>query len=141
VKERHLHVALVDDDRVYQFTIEKMLKRLDQRVRFQWFKDGEEAIVFINKHAFDPDQLPDILILDINMPYMDGWQFLDVYEIALPALAKRIDIFMISSSADVRDQNRARQCTNVTEYLEKPITTDLLRQLLARYSLSDARLH
>lgn len=141
MKERPLHVALVDDDRVYQFTTERMLKRLDEHVHFQWFKDGEEAIVFINEHATDPNVLPDVLILDINMPYMDGWQFLDVFENALPVLSKHIDIFMISSSADERDKIRARQYTCVTDYFEKPITTDLLRELLARYNKSETGLH
>ena len=131
--ERPLLVALVDDDRVYQFTTERMLMRLDDEVQFQWFKDGEEALSFLNAHALESESLPDVLILDINMPIMDGWQFLDAYRSRKDVLAKHIDIYMISSSADERDQLRARSYSDVTDYLEKPITSDLLRSLLDRY--------
>lgn len=128
-----LLIALVDDDRVYQFTTERMLMRIGGDVRFKWFKDGEEALGYLESHAAEPDVLPDMLILDINMPFMDGWQFLDAFHTKKSSLSKKIDIYMISSSADERDQNRAKSYGDVTDYLEKPITTDLLKSLLDRY--------
>lgn len=129
-----LHIALVDDDRVYQFTTERMLSKIDESVRFQWFKDGEEALAYLRSNAKRADILPDLLILDINMPFMDGWQFLEAFRTTRDSMSKQIDIYMISSSADERDQSRAISNADVTDYLEKPITTDVLRSLLARYS-------
>ncbi|MCX6139935.1 MAG: response regulator [Candidatus Kapabacteria bacterium] len=134
-------VALVDDDRVYQFTTERMLLRLNDEVNFRWFKDGEEALGYLQDHAHETEALPDLLILDINMPFMDGWQFLDAYAAKKSTLAKHIDIFMISSSADERDQVRAHSYSDVTGYLEKPITSDLLRGLLDRYIGGNATKH
>lgn len=128
-----LLIGLVDDDRVYQFTTERMLLRIDADVRFMWFKDGEEALGFLLSHADEPSILPDMLLLDINMPFMDGWQFLDAFHANKSALCKTIEIFIISSSSDERDQAKAKNHRDVTDYLEKPITTDLLRSLLEGY--------
>ena len=125
-----LIVALVDDDRIYQFTTERMLQRLNVNVRFLWFKDGEEAISFMRDHAEEARVLPDILIVDINMPYLDGWQFLDALKVLRPTLAKGVDIYMVSSSNDDRDMERARTTEGVLDYVEKPITKEKLAVIL-----------
>ncbi len=125
-----LIVALVDDDRIYQFTTERLLKRLDVNVRFLWFKDGEEAIAFMKEHADEAGILPDILIVDINMPYLDGWQFLDAFKDLRPTMAKSVDIYMVSSSNDDRDMERARTTEGVLDYVEKPITKEKLAVII-----------
>ena len=127
-----LIVALVDDDRIYQFTTERILQRLDVDVRFLWFKDGEEAIAYMREHATEEEFLPDILIVDINMPYLDGWQFLDALKVLRPDMAKNVDIYMVSSSNDDRDMKRAKTTEGVLDYVEKPITKEKLAFILSR---------
>lgn len=124
-------VALVDDDRIYQFTTERMLQRLGVEIGFLWFKDGEEALQYIEDHASEAELLPDVLIVDINMPFMDGWQFLDAFQAVKPSLAKNIDIYMVSSSNDDRDVKRALTTEGVRDYVEKPITREKLSLILA----------
>lgn len=130
----HITVALVDDDRIYQFTTERLLQRLGIDIHFIWFRDGEEAIEYINKNKATADALPDILIVDINMPYMDGWQFLDEFKELKPQFAKPIDIYMVSSSIDDRDMLRARSIAEVRDYVEKPITREKLMVILSAIS-------
>ncbi len=127
---KQLTIALVDDDRIYQFTTERMLQRLDADIRFLWFKDGEEALGYLQDHALDDQALPDILIVDINMPFLDGWQFLDAFRSLRPDLAKPVDIYMVSSSTDDRDMQRARSTEGVRDYVEKPITREKLAVIL-----------
>ncbi|MBI2793428.1 MAG: response regulator [Ignavibacteria bacterium] len=127
-------VALVDDDRIYQFTTERLLQRLGIDISFLWFKDGEEALEYIEKHKLDANALPDILIVDINMPFMDGWQFLDAFKELKPLSAKPIDIYMVSSSIDDRDMRRARSIAEVRDYVEKPITREKLLVILSAIS-------
>lgn len=124
-------VALVDDDRIYQFTTERMLQRLGVEIGFMWFKDGEEALQYIEDNATTAEALPDVLIVDINMPFMDGWQFLDAFQAVRPSLAKHIDIYMVSSSNDDRDVKRALKTEGVRDYVEKPITREKLSLILA----------
>lgn len=128
-------VALVDDDRIYQFTTERMLHRLNNNIVFLWFKNGVEAMDYIRSHAHNAAELPKILILDINMPLMNGWEFLDEYNQLLDTLVSPIAIYMMSSSIDDRDMKRALSYEYVSDYIEKPITTELLRTLLHRSSL------
>jgi len=129
-----IRVALVDDDRIYQFTTERLLKKLISDIDFIWFKDGEEALAYIGLHRDHAELLPDILIVDINMPYMDGWQFLDAFKELKSRVAKAINIFMVSSSNDDRDMRRARSIAEVQDYVEKPITREKLLLILSAMS-------
>jgi CheY-like chemotaxis protein len=78
--------------------------------------------------------LPDMILLDINMPLMDGWEFLKAYDQIKDRLGKAIKIYVVSSSIDERDVSRARSINHVVDYVEKPVTTDRLRELLLRYA-------
>ena len=64
------------------------------------------------------------------MPYLDGWQFLDALKVLRPTLAKGVDIYMVSSSNDDRDMERARTTEGVLDYVEKPITKEKLAVIL-----------
>jgi len=123
-------VALVDDDQIYQFTASKTLE-LTKRVRsIQTFLMAEDAINYLKIHATEMDSLPDFLFLDINMPVKDGWTFLEDFEKISNQLAKPVTIYMVSSSIDPRDLQRADQNPRIKEYVTKPITLDKFSQLV-----------
>lgn len=124
-------VALVDDDRIYQFTASKTLQ-LTKRVRsIQTFLMVEEAINYLRQHAHQLELLPDYLFLDINMPIKDGWTFLEEFERIAGTLAKSVVIYMVSSSIDPRDIQRAETNRFIKEYITKPITIDKFYELIA----------
>ena len=77
------------------------------------------------------EALPDIIFLDINMPFMDGWQFLEEYTKIKPTLSKQIVIYVVSSSISEYDIERARNNSNVSDYFVKPITVDTYKTLIA----------
>ena len=99
-------------------------------MRFLWFKDGEEALAYMDDNVERAEHLPDILIVDINMPFLDGWQFLEAFNALRERMAKPIDIYMVSSSNDDRDMQRARSTAGVRDYVEKPITKEKLALIL-----------
>lgn len=121
---------MVDDDDVYQFTFTKGLKQNEAAKDILVFSDGEEALGFMEQNFANAEALPDMIFLDINMPIMDGWQFLDEYIQLKPKLAKQIKIYMVSSSIDSADIDRAKAISEVTDYLIKPIDLDQLDSLL-----------
>lgn len=125
-------VALVDDDKIFQFTASKTIRGLQVTDRILQFENGEDALKFLVENAADSDQLPDYIFLDINMPFVDGWMFLQDYSGLKNNLSKDISIFMVSSSIDPRDIHRARSIPDVREYVIKPVSKEKFRELLQR---------
>ncbi|GAA4756784.1 MULTISPECIES: response regulator [Flavobacterium] len=116
---------IIDDDNIFVFVLKKLLEKNENFVEFRDFKNGEDVIEILEK---DVAQFPDIILLDINMPVVDGWQFLQKLE-ELPN-KDRLNIFVMSSSIDVADVEKAKQFTTVKNYVSKPINQDKLNQLL-----------
>jgi CheY-like chemotaxis protein len=96
------------------------------------FENGEDALVFLKDHAGDSETLPDYIFLDINMPFVDGWMFLEDYSLFKTNLSKKILIYMVSSSIDPRDVDRAKQNENIREYIIKPVTREKFIELLSK---------
>lgn len=123
-------IAVVDDDKIFQLTTVRTMQAANVTDRIIQFENGEEALTYLRENASESDLLPDFIFLDINMPFVDGWMFLEDYSTLKYELKKEISIFMISSSIDPRDINRAKQNTNVVEYILKPVSREKLVELL-----------
>lgn len=136
--QNKIQIAIVDDDKIFQLITNKTLNTIEQVGQIWQFYNGEEALVYLQDHAAQPELLPDIILLDINMPVVDGWTFLKDYEPLLPSLSKTISIHMVSSSIDPKDIERANGILLVQEYIIKPITKDkildVIRQTVERQS-------
>jgi CheY-like chemotaxis protein len=119
-------ICLIDDDRIYQFTARRIIELVNPAQRVLNFFNGKEAIRQPNLAV---DTLPDIIFLDINMPVMNGWEFLEDYNAIKNMFPKNIAIYMVSSSIDEKDRLRS-QHFGVTDYIEKPINQQMMRQIL-----------
>jgi CheY-like chemotaxis protein len=121
--------CVVDDDAVYIYGIKKMLKKNPLCRELKVFTNGFDAIEFFKDKTNADKDIPDIIILDINMPVMDGWEFLEEFIPLQPKLGKKVIIYMVSSSIDKHDIEKAKQISVVSDYVVKPITEDKLQQL------------
>ena len=124
-------IALVDDDKIFQLMSAKMIESLDLSHRILQFGNGEEALHYLRDNISTPENLPDYMFLDINMPYLDGWMFLADYAILKNTFEKQIRIFVISSSIDSRDIIRAQNNSDVRDYIIKPVTPEKFKELVA----------
>lgn len=120
-------VYVIDDDPLYIFSMKKLFKLSDFCQTSLFFKNGQEALDSLIPNAALEENLPDIIFLDISMPLMNGWQFLDEL-IKLP-IKKEIKIFIVSSSIDPSDMEKSRSYSVVTDYIYKPITIDKISDL------------
>lgn len=122
-------VCLIDDDRIYQFTAKRIIELVNPTQKVLAFFNGKEAIDFFNQPTASVVSLPDIIFLDINMPVMNGWEFLEDYNAIKHKFPKNIAIYMVSSSIDENDRLRSKSF-GVTDYIEKPINQHMMRQIL-----------
>jgi len=124
-------IALIDDDDIFQLTASRTIKSIQVTDKVLQFLNGDDALTFLKSNANDPAALPDIIFLDINMPLVDGWMFLEDFAVLKSSLNKKeIIIYMISSSIDPRDVNRANHNPEVKEYVIKPVSREKFIELL-----------
>lgn len=123
-------ICIIDDDEVYQFTVTKNIQSNNLAKKILVFSDGEEALDFLNANIGDNESVPDVIFLDINMPIMDGWQFLEEYVLLKPRIGKKVTLYMVSSSVDPADTERAKKIEAVSDYIIKPITPEQLSGII-----------
>jgi CheY-like chemotaxis protein len=117
---------IVDDDAIYHLLMKHLLKLNFPTVETKDFRDGKSALSAISDSAGSP---PDIIMLDLNMPNMDGWDFLDKYS-KLPNISLSTRIYIVTSSLDRLDVNRASANPHVTDFVTKPVVKETLAQIL-----------
>lgn len=123
-------ICLIDDDDIYQFTFTRGLKSNKVAKKILVFSDGEEARDFMRDNVANTEVLPDVIFLDINMPVMDGWEFLEEFVKLKTKVQKKITIYMVSSSVDPADVERAKAISDVSDYLIKPVGESQLKQII-----------
>jgi CheY-like chemotaxis protein len=123
-------IALVDDDSIFRLIASRTIKGANITEEILQFTNGGEALKYLEKNYDKIELLPDVLFLDINMPYVDGWMFLDDFEKIKSKLSKSIKIFMVSSSIDPEDINRAKQNKLVNDYVVKPVSKETFVKLV-----------
>jgi len=119
---------VIDDDefnnKICSVTLEKIAKDADIKT----FLNPIEGFNHIsNTYSTTEDSANAVLFLDINMPIMNGWEFLDRFDGLDDSVKKRVKIYILSSSVDKRDIERAKSNKNVIHYLIKPLTKETIR--------------
>ncbi len=126
--------CLIDDDEIYLFSVKKVIEVNNLSERVLEFRNGQDAIDFFAQCSDNDQDLPDVIFLDINMPVMNGWEFIEEFKKIRPRLSKDIMLYVVSSSVDKSDLEKARSFANVNDYLTKPISATQLKNIYAAAS-------
>lgn len=118
-------IMLIDDDRPTNIFNEIMVKRSELFSEWYIYSAADKALDALVNNEVDPD----IILLDINMPCMDGWQFLSEYD-KLEIENKVNSIYMLTTSKNRLDIEKAKTFVKVKGFKEKPLTVDMLKKLL-----------
>lgn len=122
-------ICIIDDDPIHVFTTKRVLKNCNLCARIITFEDGKVAYDALSEISQVGEDLPDLILLDLNMPVWDGWDFLN--EIKKINFCKDIKIFIISSSQSPEDVNKSKHYEQVSSYIFKPFSVEKLKAELA----------
>lgn len=123
-------VFIIDDDTIHQRIAQIMIEKYQLFDEYTSFVEAEKACAFLRENKARPQNLPDVILLDLNMPVMDGWDFLDHYEGFKDEVAKAIRIFIVTSSVDEKDILKAKRYSIVKGFISKPLSPDIIRGTL-----------
>ena len=124
---RYQRVMFVDDNELDNFINKKLVESENFAGDIQTFLSASDALNFLQAHAADLEKLPDIIFLDIIMPGMDGFAFLDEYAKMSDDVKKKSRVVMLSTTESFTELNRANQNKYVRKFLNKPLSPAMLK--------------
>lgn len=120
--------CIIEDDPTHVYITKRFLKRTGLVESILTCSNGKDAFDKLKAIISDGEQLPELILLDLNMPIWDGWQFLDAFK-AIPS-EKKINIYILTSSNSEADIERAKLYNIDSNYIVKPITLEKLQEVL-----------
>ncbi|MDO6470654.1 response regulator [Maribacter sp. 1_MG-2023] len=126
------NILLVDDDELYLYLMQKTIHQISKELVVSTFTDGEQAVEYITKCTEEKVELPEVIFLDINMPFLDGWGFLNEFKKLKPKIINNINIYMVSSSMRDSDVKRASNFEELTGYVVKPVNKVQLAEIFKK---------
>ncbi|WOK08836.1 response regulator [Imperialibacter roseus] len=127
---KKFHVFIVDDDPSFRFITKKLCEKEPSIGRIEDFEDIYDALRQIMLHKKSAENLPDVILLDLNFPTLNGWEFLEGFVDLQVSLAKKIPVFVISSSLLNSDRARAKEIDIVKGFFSKPITLEQVTSIM-----------
>jgi len=131
-------ILLIDDDETTNYVNHRTLQRTKAAHEIKIFTDGEQAIRYLQNAACEPGQngqekCPDMIFLDIKMPIMDGFEFLETYKNLGLNVAAPTKIMMLTSSASFYDLKRLETYNEVKRHFSKPLADQDIKEIIREY--------
>ena len=130
-------IFLVDDDPVTNYIHREVIGMTVPVQEFKEFLNGEDALIYISENIKSLETL-DLIFLDINMPRMNGFEFLRaIANFDNGASLRHIPIIMLSSSLNKLDKSKSSKFPNVIAYLTKPLSSEQLKLVIDQHQFGD----
>ena len=130
-------IIFVDDDAIVRMLGKRILANLKFDREITQFENGQTAIQEIQKRVsqneIQQSEKPTLILLDINMPVMDGWDFLDEFSALPESIKNQFYISIITSSIDRSDKEKAFSYPIVKDYIQKPMSVSLFMDFLKKH--------
>lgn len=126
--------CIIDDDSVYVNLVKKIIETKKLCRNLLVFSDGKQSIDYFEAilQNLEEEHIPEIIFLDLNMPIMDGWEFLERFTKIKNKFGKVITLYVVSSSINPLDVNRAKALASVEDYLIKPVNINELENIFSK---------
>jgi CheY-like chemotaxis protein len=123
-------ILVIDDDPLFTLLLKKTITKYDLAKTITTYTNGLEAFDSLKLVINEPSLLPDIILVDIEMPMMDGWEFLDEFIPLLQKASKKISIYIATSSIAEPDKIKSTSYPLIKGYLHKPIDEPMLSKII-----------
>jgi CheY-like chemotaxis protein len=121
-------VVIIDDDEIFQFLCSKALENIGLTEEIKQFTNSQKGLHYLTQQVKE-ESYPTMLMVDINMPLLDGWEIIEGIENAGSSFIKNCKVFILSSSVDVKDKEKALSYKSVTGFIIKPLSELNLRTI------------
>ncbi len=125
-------IFLIDDDPTTNYLHHTLISTTSKEYIINEFELAYEFLEFLAENIDHPENLPDYILLDINMPQMNGWEFLDEYKKTIYPFMRSCKIVMVTSSNNSIDLERVRLYPFVKGYYVKPLTIKMLNEIFEK---------
>jgi CheY-like chemotaxis protein len=125
-----LNIMLIDDDPVNNLISRETIRHFDPSIKVVEYDKPDEALDFlVEQSKLRTQSLPDVIFLDLNMPLINGWSFLDEYKHILQFFNADIELFLLTSSVSHKDMQKAQSFPIISHYISKPLTVNVLEKI------------
>lgn len=123
-----INLLVIDDDDINIFIIKKIVAKTGFNVEMISKNNGQLAIDYLATLKDDPERFPHLMLIDINMPVLNGWEFLETYDKS--GFILKADMYMLSSSVYENDIEKAKTFKAIKGFISKPLSVERLTELL-----------
>ncbi|MFD0939712.1 response regulator [Pedobacter boryungensis] len=123
-----INLLVIDDDDINIFIIKKIVEKTGYAINMVSKNNGQQAIDYLNDVISANQPLPHLILIDINMPVMNGWEFVEAYQ-AL-GIEQRVDLYILSSSVYENDIEKTKSYSTVKGFISKPLSIERLKELI-----------
>jgi CheY-like chemotaxis protein len=135
MKQKLNCVLLIDDDEPTNFMSNLILEEVNCASHIKIMQSGKNALEYLSKSTtkHNDQPYPELIFLDINMPAMNGWEFLDEYNELSKQVPKKPIIIMLTTSINPDDKLKAKKIGLVDGFENKPLTSNMIESLIEKY--------
>lgn len=130
IKNRIKRACIIDDDPIFVYGIKRIMNEIDFCDEIIVYANGESALNELGSLVQEGKKLPDVILLDLNMPVMDGWVFLDDF-VKIPSHnQEHLSLYILTSTINPSDIEKAKNYPIVNNFISKPVTISDLKHML-----------
>lgn len=126
--DKKINLLVIDDDDINIFIIKKIVEKTGFDIEMSAKGNGQQAVDYLQDCLKNNKTLPDLILIDINMPVMNGWEFVEAYTTL--GITKEVDLYILSSSVYENDIEKTKSYVSVKGFISKPLSMERLTELL-----------